>query len=453
MTPRLVVFLSSIAAIGAVVVACLKSYGEDTQPTGDGGADSGGNDAPLDEGGKGDGAVDGGPDARQQPGTLDTTFGDAGWTAIDLEDAGNFDIDVNGMAMSADGRPVLVGTALDLAQAAVARFTSEGLADTTFGSNGIARLSSTFSHEGNAVVVRPDGRVVAGGTRSNAGFVAQLTTTGALDTFGTSGFALPPTPNVKSLGLTSTGAILLGYEPVQAGEHDIALMGIGSDGASFPSGSSAGLFSASTFVNATTTYADGRSLLVGASATGVTIVRFGADRMVDPTFGNGGSFSSAFADPGGVDSGYAIALQKDGRIVVVGRDARSNGTGTDLGILRVTDSGVLDTTFGNGGKLTLSFSTESYGKAAAIQDDGKILVAGYAYDAAIKKDGIAIARLLPNGQLDPTFADKGKLLGYPSTLNNFRAVGLGLQPGGKVVVGGMHLTGTGGRFMVVRYWL
>jgi uncharacterized delta-60 repeat protein len=74
-------------------------------------------------------------------------------------------------------------------------------------------------------------------------------------------------------------------------------------------------------------------------------------------------------------------LQADGKIVTVGRTATY---GSDFAISRHLASGALDTAFGMGGTMTVSFPTipasavgEDVAHAVAVQGDGKIVVAGY----------------------------------------------------------------------------
>src|SRR5215204_4413399 len=73
--------------------------------------------------------------------------------------------------------------------------------------------------------------------------------------------------------------------------------------------------------------------------------------------------------------------------------------------------GDLDPSFGTDGKLTTDFGANTdYGQAVAVQDDGKIVVAGYASIFTATGTDFAIARYNPNGTLDSTFGTGGKVL-------------------------------------------
>lgn len=144
---------------------------------------------------------------------------------------------------------------------------------------------------------------------------------------------------------------------------------------------------------------------------------------LDPTFGNGGEASSnAF---GGDRSG--MALQADGKVVMVG------GTATDFILARFDTDGTLDETFDVDGKVTTNMVTGEQEEAlgVAIQTDGKIVVVGYT-GQTVGPSVFALARYLPNGTLDDTFGVGGKAIGNVAG----RAFAVALQPDGRIVVAG-----------------
>src|SRR5262249_35168615 len=132
--------------------------------------------------------------------------------------------------------------------------------------------------------------------------------------------------------------------------------------------------------------------------------------LLDPTFGNGGivttEFSSSAPAAFRVDEtgAWDIAVQpNDGKIILVG-DAGSATTGYTFAVARYNANGVLDTTFGQNGRVTLNFgSGQDHGYGVTLQPDGKILVVGTTYNSATGLDEFAVARLLPNGALDTGF--------------------------------------------------
>ena len=117
---------------------------------------------------------------------------------------------------------------------------------------------------------------------------------------------------------------------------------------------------------------------------------------LDPSFGVNGV---ATANVGGALTANAVAVQLDGKTVVVGYSADKQ-----FAVARYNVDGSLDTTFGptfNGTVLT-SFGRDTFAHAVAIQDDGKIVVAGGA------NDGADVARYNPDGTLDLSFDGDGK---------------------------------------------
>src|SRR5438552_3308188 len=91
---------------------------------------------------------------------------------------------------------------------------------------------------------------------------------------------------------------------------------------------------------------------------------------LDTSFGQGGTTTVSIPGTSTAESGNAVALQSDGKAVIVG-SAQSN-----IAIMRLNTDGSLDTTFGFGGKVASNVGYE--GDAVAIQADGKIVVGGLA---------------------------------------------------------------------------
>jgi uncharacterized delta-60 repeat protein len=87
---------------------------------------------------------------------------------------------------------------------------------------------------------------------------------------------------------------------------------------------------------------------------------------------------------GATDTGYGMAVQSDGKMVVAGTSKYSGSNYASL--LRFSAAGVLDTSFGNGGGVIVPLSTaatdEDDVRALALQSDGKILVAGFSGSTA-----------------------------------------------------------------------
>lgn len=149
----------------------------------------------------------------------------------------------------------------------------------------------------------------------------------------------------------------------------------------------------------------------------------------DPSFAGDG-----VADIGG-DDAWGLAIQADGRIAVAG-DQFCGEFGREAGAARLLADGTLDPTFGSGGIACHDSGYYIYEEAwdAALQPDGKLVLAGHWSDASRGHDH-RLVRLLPDGSLDPSFGAGGRA---SANVTGFRdmAFGVALQADGKIVVAG-----------------
>jgi uncharacterized delta-60 repeat protein len=168
-----------------------------------------------------------------------------------------------------------------------------------------------------------------------------------------------------------------------------------------------------------------------AVATDFAVARFNPGGTPDTTFSDDGIATADFN--GGEDIGLAVALQTDGKIVVVGSTA-PNFTGRDFAIARFNDGGTLDTSFSGDGLLRMSlFGGNDRANAVAIQTNGRIVVAGETHGAFDSSD-FGLARFRADGRRDLSFSGDGKLR---TSFGPFdRAFDVGLQADGKIVAGG-----------------
>ena len=169
---------------------------------------------------------------------------------------------------------------------------------------------------------------------------------------------------------------------------------------------------------------------------------------LDPTYGTGGlaEFSVGTAPGGSADQLTGMAALPDGRVVVVGFTGGSAGFG-QTAVARLTPDGQLDSSFGNGGKQVVAFPEGgSEGEAVAVTPDGGAVVAG-----AVQVPGspygtfaFGVARLLPDGRLDPSFGTGGTVV-VPNrgSVTEAEATAVAVLPNGSVVVAGSANLTTG----------
>ncbi len=183
-----------------------------------------------------------------------------------------------------------------------------------------------------------------------------------------------------------------------------------------------GVSNAGGYVRGLAAQADGkivicdRGNLSAPSADDFYVARFNTDGSLDASFGLGGK---TFVDFGGSDYCNAVAVQSDGKLVLAGSTGNTSTGAVMFAIARLNSDGTPDSTFGSAnGQVTISFSsagTVAGAWALAIQNTGTIVVVGQAGPS------VAIAQLLPNGTLDPSFGVNGQ------SINHFALNGGGVQ--------------------------
>jgi uncharacterized delta-60 repeat protein len=190
---------------------------------------------------------------------------------------------------------------------------------------------------------------------------------------------------------------------------------------------------------------DGKIVVVGrggVEGSNFALARYNPNGSLDTSFSGNGRQQTNF---GGYDGANGVALQGDGKIVAVGFAS----LGGDFGLARYNPNGSLDTSFSGNGRQTTDFGASADGASSvAIQGDGKIVAVGCAcFDDPSARD-FALARYNPNGALDASFSNDGKLT-TDFGASEDAAGAVALQTDGKIVaVGG---GGPGGDFALARY--
>jgi uncharacterized delta-60 repeat protein len=305
---------------------------------------------------------------------LDSSFGVAGRVRSDFS-SGRED-NPGGMTVAADGSVVAVGTTevlysnsplTYLVDGAVAKYTPSGAPDTSFSSDGLATFAPIpLSAESfyDATVLADGSVVVVGGySASGAGddlLIVKFTPTGELDT-----------------SFSGDGWIThhFGYRDVPRNVHALA---------------------------------DGSFILSGYSGnTGdptMIVVKVDSGGQLVAGYGTGGSTLIDF-DPFGPEDAIDSALLSDGSIVVAGY-SESSGVRSSA-VAKLTPAGLPDAGFGTAGEATFDIGDAgSQANGVAVQNDGKVVVAGSGLDGEESEDAFA-ARLDIGGTLDPTFSSDG----------------------------------------------
>ena len=179
---------------------------------------------------------------------------------------------------------------------------------------------------------------------------------------------------------------------------------------------------------------DGKIVVVGYSDTGsfpsrdFTLARYNADGSLDDSFGTNGTVVTPISNT--IDEAYAAAIQTDGKIVVAGLSNGANDL-QSVALVRYNTNGSLDNSFGTGGIVKTVFGNfSSWANALVIQADGKIIAAGG------RSGAFLVIRYNPNGSLDDSFGTGGSVITPIPNVLLAGASAAAIQSDGKIVVVG-----------------
>lgn len=345
--------------------------------------------------------------------------------------------DTKGLALRSDGKFVLATTGPfnDSNDFLVERRLADGAPDPTFGGDGRVETQLGGIENAYAVAAQPDGKTIVAGLSTalsgTADFaVVRYDEDGSLDTsFSSDGIVI-----------TNLGGYDAVWSVVVDANGKIIAVGSGgivrysADGSLDTTFSSDGIVTSFGGVDAALD-SEGRLVAVGSvagsSSNDFTVARFNSDGSLDPSFGGDGIST---ADFGEIDTGYGITVQPDDRIVVAGTTQPFQMPG-DVAVARFATDGTLDASFGGGGKVVTDLDGYDTARAVAVQDDGKIVVAGGTDSTLTLYGDQLVIRYLENGAYDTSFNWDGvATTDYPGA--DVTAGDLAIQPDGKIVAAG-----------------
>jgi uncharacterized delta-60 repeat protein len=162
---------------------------------------------------------------------------------------------------------------------------------------------------------------------------------------------------------------------------------------------------------------------------------------LDTAFGEGGAVMTDI--DGHSDEAYGVVVQPDGKIVALGATWVFPQDKPRFALLRYNPDGSPDETFGDGGRVVVGMTDDEWDysmpHALALQEDGKLVAAGTAYDQDAEHNVFAVARFNPDGTFDADFGDGGRVIAPISTAENAtdeEAHALAIAPDGKIVLAG-----------------
>ncbi len=178
----------------------------------------------------------------------------------------------------------------------------------------------------------------------------------------------------------------------------------------------------------------------------MSFARLKTDGTLDSGFGSGGIITHLF---GATDETLGdVAVQPNGFILAVG--SSFDGDESTMIVVRMTPVGLLDPSFSNDGMASIDFGfiDGSWGEAIALQDNGKIVIAGQVRDL-LGDVQCGVARLNPDGSLDNSFGNSGIIIRNILSMDNY-INNVALQ-GNKIVVGGMSYDGDNFYITIARF--
>jgi len=294
----------------------------------------------------------------------------------------------------------------------VARYNADGTPDLSFSGDGkVTTDFNLLTDQANAVAIQSDGKIVVVGsaTLTNPGFadfaLARYNANGTLDS-SFDGDGKVTTAIGARVDLARNVVVLANQTILVSGFSEVnsrdgtGLARYTSSGALDTSFGGGGKTSVPDhrLEDGLSVQSDGKIVIAGSVNVGVFpsrsshfgVMRFNANGSPDNGFGTAGLVTLAFTALN--DFGRAIALQADGKIVVTGQS--SNGSNPDFGIARFNPDGTPDSSFGTGGKLGFSFFNAGDGaEGVVIQPDGRIVVGGFVTSGT--QFGYGLARVNP----------------------------------------------------------
>ena len=161
------------------------------------------------------------------------------------------------------------------------------------------------------------------------------------------------------------------------------------------------------------------------------MARYKYNGTLDSSFGSNGIVTTSIGAVG--DNVFSIAIQNDGKIVAAG--FATIGNNYDFALARYETNGALDNTFDGDGIVTTNLGSGSdVVYEVVIQNDGKIVAAGHSFQ--VTNHDFAVVRYNSNGSLDNTFSTDGIVTTPITGSFNEYGTSVALKNDGKIVVAG-----------------
>lgn len=338
--------------------------------------------------------------------------------------------------------------------------------DDTFSTGGKVLTNINFGTGTNwatDVAVQSDGKIIVAANAANypSGtgndfYVLRYNTDGTLDYgFGSGGVARVSftstydSENPYAVAIQPDGKIVVAGRVTINSKGSFAITRLDTNGSIDTSFGSNGkiLFNFSNrqdaMARSITFQSNGNIIVAGRSDNDFAFARFTPAGAFDTSFNGLGKLVVQTAKSSDILIGgaYAMTIQRilengvlQEKIVATGIRPAVSGVERDFATLRLNPNGTLDTTFGNGGKVFTDFyGLRNQAKGIAIDANNNIVVGGSTHTDNRTK--FALIRYKINGQIDTSFGDNGKtVVGVPGTDNNQKDIAI--DSSGRIVLAG-----------------
>lgn len=365
------------------------------------------------------------------------------------------------IAQQADGKILATGIAYELV-----RFNLNGTVDSSFALNGRAEkmIGSYGASAACAVIVQSDGKIMLAGDA----YAPQVGPDNRSD-FTAARFHSNGAPD---LGFNGTGDIGIDIQTadqdycegavLQADDklimygssgNSFAIVRLNTDGTLDNSFNGNGKFLAiygdyGDELTSAVVCPDGKILACGnanfAGDIRFVTIKLRQNGQLDSTFGINGAAITDFS--GSASFARDIALQPDGKIVVVGNDLWTGGL-----IARYNADGSLDNSFGNAGKVEASISAGDISpRQLVITADGSLFLAGHIYVGSVGQlEDWYFVKYKPNGEIDSSYSATGFIIQLSAAKE--RIYSMLLQQDGKILTAGYVDDGQANLYAMVRF--
>ncbi|MDZ4187262.1 MAG: hypothetical protein U1D25_04005, partial [Hydrogenophaga sp.] len=384
-------------------------------------------------------------------GSLDTSFGQSGVVVTNISGRVASTDWIRGLAIQNDGKIIVAGYTQKSGDStmglAIIRYNPDGSLDTSFSDTGVVTSIDSGKHKiGHAVALQADGKILIAGAvsctnRQTPGYctlIERYNTDGSIDSTFNGPGAIRVDVNTSGASgfiIQSDGKILIVGSRDDGNGDELSVARYQADGAIDSTFGNSGVSTVSigseigskNYGTSISRSLDGGILVAGVANSRsknnhFALTKLTKDGQIDKGFGSNGSVVTYVSVPPDSSFAHGMAVQSDGKILVAGESSSPNTNffpypgvyrqaNIDFAIVRYTENGELDKSFGNNGIAITDFSLlEDRGYSVALQSSGLIILAGSSFTHDENDsyyggyDSIAVARYNTKGVLDVEFS-------------------------------------------------